>query len=193
MFCCFLFKWVSQQMLLNVLSCLFYWDIFIQVTLKRSSCFVRNCKLQQVPMFRRSKPFSILQNCSGNMFVGFVLMELLHWWHHLQALKNVQDLASEGKGTHCVIHRCALASRSLPTPLKNVLDSTTKIINHMKSVSLSICLWALQRHGIDTRCSSITHVCTLAIERKRAKPRFWNKRRNKVILRTESKQVLILH
>jgi len=54
--------------------------------------------------------------------------------------KNVQDLAPEAKGTHCVIHRFALASRTLPTPLKNVLDSTTKIINHMKSGSLSICL-----------------------------------------------------
>jgi len=35
-------------------------------------------KLQQkVQVFRRSKPFVILQSCSGNMFVGFVLMELL--------------------------------------------------------------------------------------------------------------------
>jgi len=31
---CFLFQWMSQQMLLHVLSCLFSWDIFIQETLK---------------------------------------------------------------------------------------------------------------------------------------------------------------
>jgi len=41
------FTWMSQQMLLHVLSCLFSWDIFIQETLKRSSYFVRNGKLQQ--------------------------------------------------------------------------------------------------------------------------------------------------
>jgi len=28
------FKWMCEQMLLHVLSCLFSWDIFFQVTLK---------------------------------------------------------------------------------------------------------------------------------------------------------------
>ena len=98
--------------------------------LKWSFYFVRNCKLQQqVEMFLRSKSFFILQSCSGNIFVGFVLMELLQWWDHVQAFKKVQELAPEAKGIHCVIHRCALASRTLPAPLKNVMDSTIKILS----------------------------------------------------------------
>ena len=51
------FTWISQQILLHVLSCLFSWGIFIQETLKKSSCFVKNCELQQVQMFARSKKF----------------------------------------------------------------------------------------------------------------------------------------
>ena len=33
------FKWMSQQMLIRVLSCLFSWDIFIQETLKEEFLF----------------------------------------------------------------------------------------------------------------------------------------------------------
>jgi len=41
----------------------------------------------------------------------------------------------------CVIHRCALTSRTLPTPLKNWLDSTIKTIDYIKSGSLNTCLF----------------------------------------------------
>jgi len=51
----FFFKWMLQQMLLPTLNCLFALDIFILETLKRSSCFVRNCKLQQVQIFCRCR------------------------------------------------------------------------------------------------------------------------------------------
>jgi len=40
---------------------------------------------------------------------------------------------------------------------------------------------------------SIPQVCTLAIERKHSKPHFGDERWNKVILRTESKRVVVLH
>jgi len=48
-------------------------------TYERSSCFVRNCKLQrnECKCSGEVKTFVILQSCSGDMFVGFVLMELL--------------------------------------------------------------------------------------------------------------------
>jgi len=44
-------------------------------------------------------------------------MELLQRWDHVRAFKKVQKLTPEAKGTHCVIQRCALASRTLPTLL----------------------------------------------------------------------------
>nr|XP_039264593.1 zinc finger BED domain-containing protein 5-like [Styela clava] len=51
--------------------------------------------------------------------------------------KKVKELAPEAKGTHCAIHRYALASKTLPTPLQNVLDSVVKIVNYIKSGSLN--------------------------------------------------------
>ena len=56
-----------------------------------------------------------------------------YWWNSCNGgitfwlSKKVHELASKAKGTHCVIHRCALARRTVPTPLKNVLDSTIKL------------------------------------------------------------------
>ena len=55
------------------------------------------------------------------------------------------------------------------------------------------CFRALQRHEFDRRRSCIPHVCTLAIERKRSKPRLCDKGRMKIILGTENKRVLVLH
>jgi len=55
-----------------------------------------------------------------------------------------------------------------------------------------VCFTTLQRHEFDTR-SSIPHVCTLAVERKRFNHRLCDEGRNQVILRTENKRVLVLH
>jgi len=52
-FQCFL--WMSQLMLLHVLSCLFSWLVIIRKTL--SSCFVRNCTLQQVQDVREKEKY----------------------------------------------------------------------------------------------------------------------------------------
>jgi len=79
-------------MLLHVLSCSFSLPVFIRET--SSSSFVRNCKLQQVQMFGRSKNLLILQSCSGNTFM-------------------------------------------IVTTLSNVLDSTIKMINYIKSGSFN--------------------------------------------------------
>jgi len=40
--------------------------------------------------------------------------------------KKFTNLLLKKKLSTCVIHRCALARRTLPTPPKNVLDSTIK-------------------------------------------------------------------
>jgi len=51
-------------------------------------------------VLEKIKTFLILQSCSGNMFAGFVLMEFLQWWHHVQAFQQVQELALEAEGKH---------------------------------------------------------------------------------------------
>ena len=51
--------------------------------------------------------------------------------------KKIKDLAPQAKGTHCVIHRYALASKTLPTSLQDVLNSVIKIVNCIKSGSLN--------------------------------------------------------
>ena len=53
--------------------------------------------------------------------------------------KKVKKLAPEIKSyfTHCFIHRYVLASKTLPTALKNVLDLMVKIVNFIKARSLN--------------------------------------------------------
>lgn len=51
--------------------------------------------------------------------------------------KKVKDLAPHAKGIHCMIHRYALASKTLPEPLLKVLDSVIKIVNYVKSGALN--------------------------------------------------------
>ncbi|XP_023216822.1 zinc finger BED domain-containing protein 5-like, partial [Centruroides sculpturatus] len=51
--------------------------------------------------------------------------------------KKVKELAPQARGIHCMIHRYALASKTLPTPLQEVLDSLIKIVNYIKSGALN--------------------------------------------------------
>ena len=51
--------------------------------------------------------------------------------------KKVKELAPEAKGTHCFMHRYALASKTLPTALKNILDLMVKIVNFIKAGRLN--------------------------------------------------------
>jgi hypothetical protein len=46
---------------------------------------------------------------------------------------SVKKRAPEVKGIHCMIHRQALASKTLPAPLGNVLDQTIQIVNFVNS------------------------------------------------------------
>jgi len=58
-----------------------------------------------------------------------------------ELLVSVRYIHSGGKVHTCTIHRCALAWRTLPSRLKNVLDSTINIINYIKYKSLNTCLF----------------------------------------------------
>ena len=55
--------------------------------------------------------------------------------------KKIKELAPQAKGTHCVIHRYGLASKTLPASLQNVLNSVLKIVNYIKSCSLNTILF----------------------------------------------------
>uniref|UniRef100_UPI00358E95EF SCAN domain-containing protein 3-like n=1 Tax=Myxine glutinosa TaxID=7769 RepID=UPI00358E95EF len=50
---------------------------------------------------------------------------------------RVKELAPQAKGTHCMIHRYALASKTLPATLRGVLDSMIKIVNYVKAGALN--------------------------------------------------------
>ena len=83
-------------------------------------------------VLEKKTSFLILQSCSGNLFMGNGAHAMME--SRLGFQKTVQKLAPEAKVTHYVIHRYALVSRTLPTPLKNVLDNTTRIVNYFKNI-----------------------------------------------------------
>ena len=52
-------------------------------------------------------------------------------------LELVKRKNSNVIGTHCIIHRKALASRTMSLPLKQTLDSAIKVINYIKASVLN--------------------------------------------------------
>ncbi|XP_063049261.1 zinc finger BED domain-containing protein 5-like [Engraulis encrasicolus] len=51
---------------------------------------------------------------------------------HSGVVTRVQAVAPDATWVHCSIHREALAAKGMPTELKNVLDTTVKIVNFVK-------------------------------------------------------------
>ena len=52
-------------------------------------------------------------------------------------LELVKRKNSNVIGTHCIIRRKALASRTMSLPLKQTLDSAIKVINYIKASALN--------------------------------------------------------
>ena len=50
---------------------------------------------------------------------------------------KIKKLAPQAKGIHCMIHRYALATKTLPASLQEVLDSVIKIVNYVKTSALN--------------------------------------------------------
>ena len=50
---------------------------------------------------------------------------------------RVKKLGPQAKGTHCMIHLYALASKIIPASLKEVLESVIQIINCVKTQTLN--------------------------------------------------------
>jgi len=94
------------------------------VLYSKLECGTANCN-NKCRCSGKVKTFLIRQSCSGNMFVGLILMELLQWWKHVPVFKKVHELASKIKDTHlCHTQMCA-CQRNFTYFLKIVLDSTT--------------------------------------------------------------------
>ena len=53
----------------------------------------------------------------------------------------MKKLAPQAKGIHCMIHRYALASKTLPASLHEVLESEIKIVNYVKTQALNTRLY----------------------------------------------------
>ena len=54
---------------------------------------------------------------------------------------RVKKLAPQAKGIHCMIHRYALASNTLPVSLQEVLESEIQIVNYVKTHALNTRLY----------------------------------------------------
>ncbi|CAH1956841.1 unnamed protein product [Acanthoscelides obtectus] len=52
--------------------------------------------------------------------------------------------------THCVIHRQALASKTLPQKSRQTLDSAIRIVNYIKSSALNSRLFTLLCEDLDS-------------------------------------------
>ena len=51
-------------------------------------------------------------------------------------IKRVKEKNSSVISTHCILHREALAARTLPHEMKEALDISTEIVNYIKAGSL---------------------------------------------------------
>ena len=52
-------------------------------------------------------------------------------------VKRVQAVAPNATWVHCSIHREALAAKGMPDSLKDVLDTTVKMVNFVKTRPLN--------------------------------------------------------
>ena len=69
------------------------------------------------------------QNCVGVCTDGATAMT----GRNTEVWAKIKDVAPNATFTHCVIHHENLAARKMPPELKQVLDTSVKIINFVKS------------------------------------------------------------
>ena len=67
----------------------------------------------------------------------------------------VKRRAPKVKGIHCMIHRQALASKTLPAPLERVLDQTIQIVNFVKGGALNSRLFKQLCYDMDATHHSL--------------------------------------
>ena len=70
-------------------------------------------------------------------------------------LELVKRKNSNVIGTHCIIHREALASRTMSLPLKQTLDSAIKVINYINASALNTRLFKKLSHDMGAEYESL--------------------------------------
>ena len=68
------------------------------------------------------------------------------------------------RGTHCIIHRQALAAKTLPQRLNFVLEIVSKVVNYVKSSAVNTRLFRLLCKDMDASHENLlfhTKVCRL--------------------------------
>ena len=55
---------------------------------------------------------------------------------------SMQAVAPDGTWVHCSIHQEALAAKGMPDSLKDVLDTTVKMVNFVKARPLNSCVFS---------------------------------------------------
>ena len=70
---------------------------------------------------------------------------------------RLKEVAPQVKTTHCMLHRQALASKTLPQEMKTVLDETVKIVNSVKKSPLNTRLFRQMCEDTDAEFSSLLY------------------------------------
>ncbi|XP_066953245.1 protein FAM200A-like [Macrobrachium rosenbergii] len=68
-------------------------------------------------------------------------------------ITRVKEKNPSAVGTHCILHREALASRTLPAEMRDVLNVAIKVVNFIKAGALNSRLFTLVIHQILSRHS----------------------------------------
>ena len=114
-------------------------------TSKKSSCFAMHWKLRtKEKMFSRKSTSSLkkggcLRTMCGNSTNGAPAILGTHSGYQ----EKVKDTNPDTKHLHCMIHWCALASKTLPTELRAVLDEVIAMVIAIKASALSTRLFLL--------------------------------------------------
>ncbi|XP_071810711.1 zinc finger BED domain-containing protein 5-like [Apostichopus japonicus] len=70
---------------------------------------------------------------------------------------RLKEVAPQVKTTHCMLHRQALASKTLPQQMKNVLDQAVKIVNAVKKSPLNTRLFTKLCEEMDAQFSNLLY------------------------------------
>ena len=97
------------------------------------------------------------ENCVGLCTDGARSMSGRHFG--LQAL--VREKAPKAVWTHCMIHRQALASSSLPEELSTVLNTVIRSVNYIKNSPLKARLFAKLCDSMDAEHTGLLYYCAV--------------------------------
>ena len=84
---------------------------------------------------------------------------------------RIKDKSPNAVGTHCVIHREALASRTLPAAMNEKLATTIRVVNFVKKSPVKSRLFAILCKDMDAHHQTvIPHSCWMVVKRQYISP-----------------------